>query len=826
MSNRGIGTFWFIVLLLTTLANGDMSLILDTRKSNSGIDKSKAVMERAMGDDAALASLVKKKNLKVSVKKVGGEYFLITSPLPSDDETAALYWKLHQIFPSLVSVNVDRKQSKTQEGAESSRVSVSSQGSEEEIMLWLALFAMALTGILGLYFSSRQIQKLQEGHARILKHHEEIEQRISELFSRLGEDICQIGKEAVSYTSLLMERAPQPELGSDLKRVVSMESRIVDSATNLLGFLKLKAKKVVVRNENFNLNNMLDDVVENLKSNITKTETELIFEMDRSLPRYVVGDFFHIGEILSKLLEHAILFNAGRETKLQMSAYRPYVGGMDLQMRIYYPPLENEEEGENFFIPHYDESQGEYRRLGLFVAYELTDLLGGTVNMYRHSRRSEVLIDLSIPVRQSDEKEQRKYHLPEKRYIRKDVVIVNRSYEASIALKRMFSYFRHRVTVFELESFEKRQPPLERYDLLLIEDELLDEITCKNIRKVKENSALKVVALHNVFRPTPSLPAKDIVDTQVNKPMNLQRVFSLILELYGAKENTVSTIPAEEEKEKPRNFIWEYAEKPGIKLEDFSEFSGSTIMVVEDNPLNMRMLLKILENSGIRIVQAENGQEAVKKMEKASPGEIDLILMDINMPIMDGYRATMGIRKLPDGKKLPIVALSALNIDNELDRMRRAEMDGYIPKPLNLGRLYTLFDKYLKKQKRVKPDLNRKAHHLRPDCIDWEIALSHANGNELLLQEVLESYVEAYGRSDEQLSELFAFRNYKEMRKMLLDLMGLTGSIGAEKLHEITKDLYRAIILHKMEDAERLIEEYRRESGRLVSSLRKYLSEA
>ncbi len=817
----------FLLLALIALSGpvfAETTLLLDSSDNKTELLRSQQGLERALGSDASLSALARKLKFKTQVQTVGEEFLLRSDPLPDNEGTAALYWRLHHFFPEIIALQSGRSTSVGPTSTSKSSEVPGKEHPEETLMLWFALFAMAITGVLGLYVSSRQIHKIQERHQRILQRHEEIEQRISELFSRLGEDICEMGKEAVDYTSRLLDRTSESRLGSGLKRVVTMESRIVDRANNLLGFLKLKARKVEVRSENFNLNNMLDDVLETLKSTIEPTDVELIFEMDRTLPRYLTGDFVHIGEILSKLLEHSLLYNAGRECKLSMSALNPYIGGMELQIRIYYPPLENEEEGESYFVPVFDEHDGEYRRLGLFVAHELTELLGGSIHMYRHSRRSEVLVDLSIPVQRSDDKEQRKYHLPHRKYIRKEVLIVNQSYEASIALKKMFSYFRHHVTVMELESFEQRRPKLDRYDIFLLDEEILDELLAEYLEKTRKRHELKVVALHNIFRPITPLLHPSVVDIRVNKPLTLERVYSLILELYGERDEE---IPVDPEITDSRGFIRDFPEARGVGLESFREFAGATILVVEDNPLNRKMLQKVLEHSGIRVLYAEHGREAVEKMERSAPGEIELVLMDINMPILDGYRATMEIRKLPDGEKLPIVALSALNLENELERMQASGMDGYLPKPLSIGRLYTLFSRYLKEKKEEKEKQRESTRSPvePPEGIDWKEALRHTNGNEFLLQELLENFIEAYSQSGENLEELFRKREFERMRETLLDLTGLYGSIGATELQKVSKELYRSLILHRLDESETLLKIYEQQFDKLLHSIRKYLKE-
>lgn len=128
------------------------------------------------------------------------------------------------------------------------------------------------------------------------------------------------------------------------------------------------------------------------------------------------------------------------------------------------------------------------------------------------------------------------------------------------------------------------------------------------------------------------------------------------------------------------------------------DFKGKRLLVVEDNKLNREITVTILEQTGIITEQAEDGSVAVKMVKEAAPGYYDLILMDIQMPIMDGYEATKQIRALPDKSlaQLPIIAVSANAFEEDKKASLSAGMDGHIAKPINVPDLFALMQKLLK----------------------------------------------------------------------------------------------------------------------------------
>ena len=129
-----------------------------------------------------------------------------------------------------------------------------------------------------------------------------------------------------------------------------------------------------------------------------------------------------------------------------------------------------------------------------------------------------------------------------------------------------------------------------------------------------------------------------------------------------------------------------------------SAFTGKKLLVVEDNELNLEIASTLLKEAGFEVDTAENGKIAVEKVEAASAGRYDLILMDIQMPEMDGYEATRRIRALPDARKaaLPIVAMTANAFEDDRKNALHAGMNGHIAKPLDIQKLFHVLSGLLK----------------------------------------------------------------------------------------------------------------------------------
>lgn len=131
-----------------------------------------------------------------------------------------------------------------------------------------------------------------------------------------------------------------------------------------------------------------------------------------------------------------------------------------------------------------------------------------------------------------------------------------------------------------------------------------------------------------------------------------------------------------------------------------ARFSGRRVLVVEDNALNREIAQEILCSAGLTVETASDGSLAVEMLRSAPEGYYDLILMDIQMPLMDGYEATRAIRYLPrqDTALLPIVAMTANAFDEDRERCLKSGMNGHVAKPLNVDVLLSTLDRLLQDQ--------------------------------------------------------------------------------------------------------------------------------
>ena len=222
-----------------------------------------------------------------------------------------------------------------------------------------------------------------------------------------------------------------------------------------------------------------------------------------------------------------------------------------------------------------------------------------------------------------------------------------------------------------------------------------------------------------------------------------------------------------------------------IKLalkDEISSLEGSRILLVEDNILNQKIITGILKPSGIKIDIASDGLEGVNKF-KSKKDEYELILMDIQMPIMNGYEATKMIRDID--KKIPIISFTANISDEDISYSEILGMNDYLTKPINVEKLFTILLKFISKKIHIKNENNN--NNLKEEIPNLKYlnitkvvpsTLSNLSFYKCIALKFLELY------KDFKLDI-----NADNFKERIHTLKGLSGTIGAERLYEIIMNL-------------------------------------
>jgi len=685
----------------------------------------------------------------------------------------------------------------------------------ETFWVWVALFALGMVGIIILFFSSNQIITIRKLHKEMFDKQLEMEHTQSVFLASMGENIHDIVEHRFAKTS--------DKVNKSLSEDTVQDHRLLDVTNDLIEFLRLKSKKVEIVNEKFNLNNVLNEISGSICSTFKGSNIELIFDIDNDIPRYLLGDSLNLGKVLNKLLEYTMHQFSEGEIKLEITMFGTYEEKMELQFKLIDTGAGlTSEKLETLFVPDYDEKSNEYTGLGLFVAKELISVMNGELAVQSVVGKGTTFT-LSLPFTILDAENKRKYRLPEKILTAKKVFIVDSNYNSALAIKKMFSYFRHDVKVVAKEEFVKNMYNLTTYDIIILDEALLNIRTVDYLNRIKKDKELKVVALNSLLQKDENSSLNPIADRSLAKPLNQERIFELIVDMYTIDISSVLDKKEEVAFEEVLTHRSAIVETPHIIQESFSDFNGIRLLIVEDNIINQKVLSNILKPSGIKIRIANNGREAVD-MVKESTKKFDLVLMDINMPVMDGYMATQMIRMESEFDTLPIVAFTALALDSEKQKIFNSGMNAFLTKPLKIGELYTVFKMFVADMHEGQKVQHHKIVE-QTDTLDTQAGIRYSNNNEAFYMEVLKEFMDAYGQSSEQFAKLVREHRYEQVKMLCLDMKGLAGSIGAKDMYELINQINQCVIYNKQELLVSYTDRYQKELRKLNKSIERYIAE-
>jgi len=239
--------------------------------------------------------------------------------------------------------------------------------------------------------------------------------------------------------------------------------------------------------------------------------------------------------------------------------------------------------------------------------------------------------------------------------------------------------------------------------------------------------------------------------------------------------------------------------EPELGSEVRERLAGARVLLVEDHPLNQELACELLKRAGMEVVVAENGLEALQKL--ASEGTFDGVLMDCQMPVMDGYTATRRIRADPLLHDLPVIAMTASALAEDRERALSSGMNAHIAKPLNVSTMLATMAEWIRSRRASAPESETVpgTDWMPVDTegpIDTVEGLAHCLGKPHLYRRILRGFRDANTDFSQSVRGAWAEGRWDEATRRTHDLKGLAGTIGARGLHFSSQALQAAFSAH------------------------------
>ena len=586
--------------------------------------------------------------------------------------------------------------------------------------------------------------------------------------------------------------------------------KIINAANNMLGIIndildysKIESGRIEIEETSFNLDQLVDEIINIVSYKIEENEIDFTFIKDPRLPSYYIGDSRRIKQIILNLLNNAVKFTANGEIKFELRKLAANSQTANLEIIVEDSGIGmNEKELEKLFKPFSQVDASINRRfggtgLGLSIVKNLVEMMGGKIEVYStKGEGSTFLIRFALKIDQEKEKDYQQqlsyFHFNDLRAL----VLEKRSNNLNIIKNYLNSYgITTELSTSELSTVKMLKAAdknfARSFDLLIIDYNTPENNAFEFVRKLKQdvliNKLPKMILVVPMEREDllTEIEGSDF-EIAVTRPIIPSVLLNSILELFKFKAVMSSE----------RNINKFKSTSDDQKKEIRSKFA---ILLVEDNSTNQMIAVNLLESAGYRIITADDGQQAVEifknKIEK-----IDLILMDLHMPVKNGYQAAAEIN---DISEVPIIAMSADVIEGVKERCRKAGIFEYISKPFVPEDLINKVDQILdldnykneKYQSKNSKKQQKDSTAIKQDekIADLEKGLENLGVDKKTYKEILKSYHQENKDLAEKMRKLVENNQYKEAADIVHKFKSSTGSIGASKLYQLAVNLQKAL---------------------------------
>ncbi len=366
--------------------------------------------------------------------------------------------------------------------------------------------------------------------------------------------------------------------------------------------------------------------------------------------------------------------------------------------------------------------------------------------------------------------------------------------------------------------------------LVAYQNELLAAVAILIVMFIYIIMKRKVAIEESKKTPEPTeTEARTVADTQDESPEKTQQTFEPLEEaapkqeehadalLDGKEEGDFGIVEEEpaEQKELQTKTIHKREVPPHAKIvkENFKEFAGQRILLAEDNIINQKVIQGLLAESGMEIVIANDGVEALEILEKDD--NFMMVLMDAHMPRMDGFEATRKIRSNPKYDHIVVVALSGDTAADDIRKMSEAGMTEHLEKPLKMDALYDVLYAYI-------PEEGNDSIDTVYSELDIEDGLEISGNDSDFYHEILREFIESYEDAHEIIDTLIKHNKIDSADQLLLDISGVAANIGAQKLHKTAVSL-KTSLKNNDNEKSRLLFEFKEHLSNLLKDIKKYL---
>ncbi len=483
----------------------------------------------------------------------------------------------------------------------------------------------------------------------------------------------------IGLTQLVLATRLDDRQRDYLSKIQMSSKALLTLLNDILDYSKIEAGKVTLEEEEFSPEETIENVGNLFAAKIEEAGLDLLFEIDERIPRRLLGDALRLTQVLNNLVGNAIKFTPRGEIVIRADMVSQDETATELRFAVRDTGIGMSTEQAGRLFQVFAQADKTITRryggtgLGLAICKRLVELMGGTIAVESASGQGSTFIFTARFGLRTGAIERTDLH----RIKGMRTLLVDAQPTSRLILQQLLTSWRFQVAtasfrdeaLYRLRRAERDAP----YELLLLDWKTADTGLLHEARSAAAEIASAPLAtvvmatLHNhdqVQEAVGDLPATAILV----KPIAPSRLFETVLRLQRGEAASVAT--------------------PAARHVDLAEqlksTRGARVLLAEDNLVNQQIATAFLAAGGMEVTVANNGIEAVDWVKKAT---FDVVLMDLQMPDMDGAQATRVIRSLPQGARLPIIAMTAAAMEEDKQECLAAGMNAHVTKPIDPNEL-------------------------------------------------------------------------------------------------------------------------------------------
>jgi len=617
----------------------------------------------------------------------------------------------------------------------------------------------------------------------------------SEFLANMSHEIRTPMNAILGFAHLIKRDPLTPSQLAQLEKLSAATHHLLNIINDILDISKIEANKMELGVEDFDLARIIDRIAALVADSVLAKHLELFVDLDH-VPSMLRGDGSRLGQILLNVVSNAIKFTEQGAVGITVRVVDAREDRPVLRFEIRDTGIGmSVEQVERAFLPFEQADSSMTRRfggtgLGLTISRQLVELMGGRMGVESELGHG-TLCWLEIPFEVSPQAPAAMGTGEGFAALR--ALVIDDCQASREILAAMLRTLGMRVTTAAsgaggLDELRRGFGETGKYDLLIVDWHLAGMSGLEILHRVRNLDQARRPPLVMIAAYGGQVPGEAVARSGACKVLAKPVTPSLLHDALA------ETVPPVARREPPLS----------ATERELARRRGAHILLVEDNMVNQEVACLLLEGMGMRVSLADNGKSAVEMVDKTS---FDLVLMDIQMPIMNGLHATAAIRRLPGGRSLPILAMTANAFNEDREQSLRAGMNDHIAKPIELAKLHELLIKWLPPRQDLPaaaggdPPLLPGDARLRQtdllarlqavDGLEATAGLKLLRGDASRYVQVLRQFVDQHGQDGIELARQAKSGAFGAIRQTAHALKGAAGTLGARRIEQLAADLER-----------------------------------